>query len=192
MTPGGSPMAERQLGTGFVPNSPEATAEQIAGSQAQAEARELLGPPPDASQAQESQLAASQQAAESASQASPASSQQAAANANAPPQDGAPTSESAEQAQASTRSTGKAAKSGRTPMNPGPEDKQARLDPAQQGDSRAADSGEDADVKARKLEKEPWFSKLPASMQQGRAARGRGKLPPGYEDLLKRYFEVRD
>jgi hypothetical protein len=188
-------MAERQLGTGFVPNSPESTAEQIAGSQAQAEARELLGPPPDASQAQDSQLAASQQSAESASQASqasPASSQQAAANAAAPPQDGAPTSESAEQAQASTRSTGKAAKSGRTPMNQGPEDKQARLDPAQQGDSRAADSSEDADIKARKLEKEPWFSKLPASMQQGRAARGRGKLPPGYEDLLKRYFEVRD
>ena len=93
---------------------------------------------------------------------------------------------------ASTKSTGKAAKSAKTPMNEGPQDKPPQLDPAQQADSRAADSKEDADVRARKLEKEPWFSKLPPSMQQGRAARGRGKLPPGYEDLLKRYFEVRD
>ena len=127
----------------------------------------------------------------SPSQDATAQSQQAAANAESQANQNA-TSESAKDAKASTRSTGKAAQSARTPMNDGPQDKPPMLDPAQQADSRAADSKEDAEVRARKLEKEPWFSKLPAHLQQGRAARGRGKLPPGYEDLLKRYFEVRD
>ena len=42
-TPSNRPAMDRQLGTGFVPNSPELTAQQIAGSQAQAEARERSG-----------------------------------------------------------------------------------------------------------------------------------------------------
>ena len=60
---------------------------------------------------------------------------------------------------------------------------------SQQTDSRSGDSVADAGVNTmRRVESEPWFTKLPPEVQQAIRAATRSRPPPGYEERLKRYF----
>ena len=47
----------------------------------------------------------------------------------------------------------------------------------------------DRNVEMRRVEGEPWFSKLPPALQQAIRARARSTPPRGYEQRLQRYFE---
>jgi hypothetical protein len=60
------------------------------------------------------------------------------------------------------------------------------------GDSRGEKNNQDAEAKAQKFAKEPWFAKLPPALQSAIQAKARGKAPRGYEERLRRYFESID
>jgi hypothetical protein len=61
-----------------------------------------------------------------------------------------------------------------------------------QGDSRAADSNEDAMVDGRSFADEPWFAKLPPTLRQAIQSNARRRPPRGYEERLRRYFQSVD
>lgn len=60
-------------------------------------------------------------------------------------------------------------------------------------DAGSANGSENAvDVEPRSFEKEAWFTRLPADLQQRIRATTRRPPPRGYEARLQRYFESRD
>ena len=89
----------------------------------------------------------------------------------------------------STASTGGAAKTGDSSANQKAPPGDLQLTPAAQADSRGDKANQDSDATARKLEQEPWFAKLPASVRSAIQSKVRGKAPRGYEERLRRYFE---
>jgi hypothetical protein len=151
-----------ELGTGFVPQSPEVTAQQIAGSQALAQA------------------AAVQASASETSAGQPQSEGQTAEGQSQQPMSGAT---SAKAAKGGVSQGGSKATNEKAP--PG----ELELAPAAQGDSRSQTAGEDPEAAGRKFEDEPWFARLPPSLRSAIQSKARSKAPRGYEERLKRYFE---
>jgi hypothetical protein len=165
--------SQAELGTGFVPESPEVTAAQIAGSQAMAEAAETLAQAQMASQAQGQTPATAQAQSQVPGQAQPTEQ----------PKPG-PSSSLASAGGVSVG--GDSSENQATPENP------LELQPPADGDSRTADGDEDADAKERKFKEEPWFAKLPPELRNAIRARARNRAPRGYEERLRRYFESID
>jgi hypothetical protein len=87
---------------------------------------------------------------------------------------------------------GGVAKTGETTNNQKPPPSALTLKTEAEGDSQAADSQQDADVRLRKVEKEAWFAKLPPDLRKAIQARARRPAPRGYEERLRRYFESLD
>jgi len=154
-----------ELGTGFVPASPEVTAQQIAGAQANSAAQAIAAagqpgqPMPGEGQGQPGQGQAKSPMQGASSQAA---------------------------------SKGGAAKSGDTSNNQKPPPGDLSLDPAADGDSRGEKVDQDAAAAELKFAREPWFAKLPPGLKQAIQAKARGKAPRGYEERLRRYFESVD
>jgi len=154
-------MPGQGLGTGLVPNSPEVTAQQIAGPQANAAAAAAMAAAAQAAQAQ------------GQGQPMPGQGQQ--------PMPGA----------AQTASKGGAVK-GPPSQNPDQAKGELQVEPAADADSRGSLANQDAAAGGLKFKDEPWFAKLPPSLQAAIQAKARGKAPRGYEERLRRYFESVD
>lgn len=161
------------LGTGFVPESPEATAASIAGSEAEAAAEKLLGPAPDRGQKGESMAKSPGQTSQPGSpeNASPAAKPEAQARESTPPSN-----------QKQDRTQG--ARQGEAKSD-GP------LEPVDRVDKHADVAGTrqgDVDQAAKSFEQESWFAKLPPEMRKAIRAKSQRRAPRGYEEKLDRYF----
>ena len=162
------------LGTGFVPNSPEATAAQIAGAQAMAQAAETLASAPSLATAQ--------------AQAEGTTPTQAAQNAAPPSIDGA--SQQGQLAPSSSlASSGGVSIDGQQTENAASATGDLQMQPDAQGDSRTASDNRDADLRSQTFQDEPWFARLPPTLRQAIQAQARRRAPRGYEERLRRYFE---
>lgn len=156
-----------ELGTGFVPSSPEVTAQQIAGAQALAQA-------------------AAAQAAAPAQSGQPG--QPLPGQGQIPGQAQAPMPGQA----SALASKGGVSTSGDTSNNQAAPEGELELAPAAEGDSRSQAAGADSAAAKLKFADEPWFAKLPPSLRGAIQAKARGKAPRGYEERLRRYFESVD
>jgi len=162
------------LGTGLVPNSPEVTADQIAGAEALEQAAQVA------------------EAAEAQGQPMPGSKGKPMGQAkgkgepgNEPGKEGEPKPGNPSQ----LAKKGGASDKGTPQENQKQEKGELQLTPAAQGDSKGDKENQDAAAAAKKFEKEPWFAKLPPSLRSAIQSKSRGKTPRGYEERLKRYFE---
>jgi hypothetical protein len=145
----------------MVPKSPEVTAKQIAGEQANAAAAQALAQGQGQGEGQAGQ--------------------------------GQGESETPREGAASSAATkGGAVKKGQSPNNQSPEKGELQTANAANADSRGELGGADATAGTGKIENEPWFAKLPPSLQSAIQAKARGRAPRGYEERLKRYFESVD
>ena len=163
--------ATTELGNGFVPDSPEVTAQQIAGSEALAEAARALAQGTPAGQPT----------------ASDTPSGEGEPSQSAPP-------ETAQDQTAKTSpntTTGGVPQDGEAQENQEAEDAPLELNPSTNGDTRSDQKGESA-VATRNFQTESWFAKLPPSLQKAIQAKARRRAPRGYEQRLKRYFESID
>jgi hypothetical protein len=95
-------------------------------------------------------------------------------------------------AASSTASTGGAATGGDSSNNQQIPPGDLQLAPAAQADSRGQEVNQDSDAAALKFAREPWFARLPPSLQSAIQSKARGKAPRGYEERLRRYFESVD
>jgi hypothetical protein len=203
----GKPMGQAQamptdLGTGLVPNSPEATAQQIAGAEAVAQAEAALQAAAEA--ALQGQLAQSGQGQPMPGQpgqgqpmpGQPGQGQPMPGQGTPMPGQGQPMPGEGEgqpmPGQTSQATKGGSPKSGDTSNNPDAQKGELKNEATQQGDSRGEQANQDSDAKAQKFTKEPWFAKLPPALQSAIQAKARGKAPRGYEERLRRYFESID
>jgi hypothetical protein len=91
-----------------------------------------------------------------------------------------------------TGKAGAAAAKGDTAQNEKAKDADLKLNNAPDADSRGEAGNREGEVAQAKLEKEPWFAKLPPRVQQAIQSKVRGKAPRGYEERLRRYFESVD
>jgi hypothetical protein len=169
-----SPRGPSGLGTGFVPESPEATAAQIAGTQAMAQAAQALAAAPALA------------AADAQSSGSTASDgQQSSTNAS-----------DSQQGQAS-QSSSLAASGGVSTGGPETENSETaagelEMQAEAQGDSRTGTGDQDARIRQKEIVDQPWFARLPPSLRQAIQAQARQRPPRGYEERLRRYFEGAD
>lgn len=158
------------LGTGFVPNSPQLTAEMMAGSKAQKAAQKAL----------------SQQVQKTPKGDKPEKSANTLAN----------NTEKGEPLESEHADGAKLAKKdGATPNNQkvkdGPIEKQQEgTDAAPKSSSKARDK--DENIAGREKKEEAWFAKLPPELRKSIRA-GAGQKPPrAYEERLKNYFQSVD
>jgi hypothetical protein len=163
-SPGPVSPSATELGTGFVPNSPEVTAEQIAGAEALAQAAQALAQGKAQSQ-------------------TPGEAQVNGQAATGEPKPG-PSSAMA--------SDGGVSIGGDSPDNQLAPSESLQLQPDAQGDSRTANSDQDAEMKTLRFKEEPWFAKLPPTLREAIHARARRRAPRGYEERMRRYFESID
>ena len=151
-----------QLGTKMVPSSPQITAKQIAGPQA-------------------NNAAASAMAAALKGKAK-----------GEPGQGQGETDTPKEGESSSTAKKGGAAKGGKTANNQKANKGDLETADAADADSRGELANQDATAGGGKLESEAWFARLPPSLRAAIQAKSRGKAPRGYEERLRRYFESVD
>lgn len=163
--------ATTELGNRFVPDSPEVTAQQIAGSEALAEAAQAL--------------------AQASPTAQPAAGDTPSGEGE-PSQSTPPADAQDKTAKTSpTATTGGASADGEAQENQEAEDAPLELNPAAKGDSRSDKEGK-SNGTTRNFQTEGWFAKLPPSLQKAIQAKARRRAPRGYEQRLKRYFESID
>jgi hypothetical protein len=179
-----------ELGTGFIPNSPETTAEMMAGADAAAQAAaELGGDGKSKAPSEGSQADAEGFPEPGEGDAAPGSEQG--------------QSQSEGQGEGSTQSDGKAspktngggAKRGDLKLNDdlkkGP--LQQSGDPTEPGEGSAPKSGaRDGDPAARVFGNEPWFAKLPPDLRKAIRAKAQRPPPRSYQEKLQKYFESID
>ncbi|MBI5760689.1 MAG: hypothetical protein HZA46_19395 [Planctomycetales bacterium] len=174
-----SPAFDASLGTGFVPNSPELTAQMIAGADAAAAAAAAM-----AAAGQPGQPGAQ---GKGTAQGKPGQPSQANA---------AGEGENPNQGETSATATGAGStKGGQFAQNKavknGPPE--AAAESQRNRDSRTADGGNrDADAIGQPFAEEPWFTKLPPDLRKAIRARSQRPPPRGYEQRLQRYFESLD
>lgn len=149
------------LGTGFVPESSEFTAEMIAGSEAEAAAEKLLGPA----------AARGTKGEAMAESTSPAGKPEA-----HPGESVSPATKKPDRSQAARQGEAK---------SDGPLEPMDRVD--KNADVAGTRAG-DADQAAKSVEQESWFAKLPPEMRQAIRAKSQRRAPRGYEEKLDRYF----
>jgi len=171
-SPAGESTPATELGNRFVPESPEVTAQQIAGSEALAEAAQAM--------------------------AKASSSQEPAPASDMPPGEGEPGQAASPKDAANqvaktspTATQGGVSAEGEAAENQAADDAPLELNPEAKGDSRSSEEGEDVTGK-RNFQTEGWFAKLPSSLQKAIQAKARRDAPRGYEQRLKRYFESID
>ena len=165
----GKPAKPTALGTGFVPNSPQLTAEMMAGSKAQQAAQKALS----------QQLAKSQNRADSAK-----------------PNKVSNDSEKGEMVPSDQADSSKLTKKdGSATVNQKVKD--GSIDKLPEGTDAAAKTSsksreKEDNVLARQLKEEAWFAKLPPELRKSIRA-GAGQKPPrAYEERLKNYFQSVD
>jgi hypothetical protein len=172
----GQPM-NAALGTGFVPNSPEVTAQMMAGPEAAALAASALasalenpGQTPDAFPGQPGQ-------------AQPAQGQPGQGQTPTPSQIGA---------SSPTAQGGGTSKGGNLAQNDGLKDGPLEFIPTDgsAGDSRTPNAGERQDeTSPRNDRRDAWFAKLPPNLRNAIRANAQQEAPRAYRERLKRYFE---
>jgi hypothetical protein len=163
--------ASRQddLGTGFLPESPETTADLIAGEQPLA-ATDASGQQSNSLSAN-SQQASSQQASSQQASSQQASSQQA-------------SSQQASSQQPPGQSGTSGGRDGEARDN-GPLQQTAAVDRGSAAGSREGDTS--LDEKA--FERDAWFAKLPPEVRKAIRADSKRRAPRGYEEKMDRYFK---
>jgi hypothetical protein len=173
---GRTPQSPPASDTGFVPQSPELTAQLLAGPeltqamQAAADAQQSHGQPTKPSDGTASQRQQANLDTNSTAQPSP--------------NDAASTAQGAQQtAKQSGETQNDAIKDG--PLQKQPEGTEI-------GDSPAGRRSGDADAAARAFEDQPWFAKLPPELRKSIRAGMQQKAPRAYEDRLRRYFQSVD
>ncbi len=172
-----------QLGTGFVPDSPEATARLMADPELLAQLAEMMEAAM-AEAAQNQNAAAAQTAATEAGQ--PAAAE--------PPAGQSPsTSQPPQNAQASQQSEGGGASDVGLPT----ENQATKDDPLNvvdtatpSKDGRTPTSNDRTrQIDTRQFRQAAWFAKLPAELRNAILAGSQRRAPRAYEDRLRRYFE---
>ncbi len=180
------PDDRNDLGTSFIPNSPETTAELMAGEDAAAQAAALLGSEhgmPADGRALGSELA---DAGEPGSDASQGKTQQ--------------PGQRQGKRQARSSSTGSSPGSsndGESSNNLGTSNKGCcelyRGSSGPPGEnSKANPAARDSDGAARALGQESWFAKLPPDLRKAIRAKAQRPPPRSYEEKLQKYFESID
>ncbi|NQV27085.1 MAG: hypothetical protein HQ518_22280 [Rhodopirellula sp.] len=172
-----------QLGTGFVPESPEATARLMADPDLLKQLSEML---------QAAMATADQNGDAAAAQAAASESGQPAAT--EPPAGQSPsTSQPPKNAQASQKSEG----GGESDVGLPTENQATKDDPLNvvdkatpSKDGRTATSNDrNRTIESRELRQAAWFAKLPAELRNAILAGSQRRAPRAYEDRLRRYFE---
>jgi hypothetical protein len=169
--PPGQPKNQAGLGTGFVPQSPQVTAQMMAGPQAQQALQQAMA------QAQ------SQPTGQPPAPGQPGQPQQSQSE-EGEPVPGQPSNSSKLTAKKGQATTYQMVKDGAIQKQPEGTDA---------GDSKG-DKGREKEesVLARQLKDEAWFAKLPPELRKSIRA-GAGQKPPrAYEERLKKYFESVD
>ena len=171
--PPGPPKNPAGLGTGFVPQSPQLTAQMMAGAQAQLAAQQAMAQAPPQGQP-------TGQPAQPGQPSQPAPTQA---------QEGQPTPAQPSNSSQLAKKDGQATTNQK--VKDGPVQKQPEATDA--GDSKSSKGREkEESVLARQLKDEAWFAKLPPELRKSIRA-GAGQKPPrAYEDRLKKYFESVD
>jgi hypothetical protein len=147
------------LGTGLIPDSPETTAQQIAGPQAsEAVAR-----------AQARRSSSNTAGGESSNRQSASSSEERAAAGTQ-----RPSAAQAGEAQAGQPGAARASLPGKA--NP----------------QQATAAEATAAAAEKRLERSPWFAKLPPQLREALRSRPRREAPRGYRERLRRYFQSID
>src|SRR5439155_22041399 len=170
--------SQSQLGTGLVPASPQVTARQISGPQANAAAAATMA----------QAMAASMKG-----------------QGKGEPGQGQGESEMPREGEASSAAKkGGAAKGGKTGENQKTGKGELEIANTPDADSRGQlgrEGGEPTGGTAGRLESEPWFAKLPPGLRAAIIERSRssatggygaGQAPRGYQERLRRYFESVD
>jgi hypothetical protein len=166
------------LGTGLVPNAPEATAQQIAGPQATAQA---------------ARAGQEQRRGTETRQGSEPGQDQKPGGQSVQGQGGKPDSKAGNSSPVAAGGTG--IKSGQKTTNvvPPRAGSQAAQIAQQQTNSRTPDDAakHDAATSARSsVQEAPWLAKLPPEMRNAIRAKAHPAAPKVYEDRLKDYFET--
>ena len=158
------------LGTGFVPNSPQLTAEMMAGAKAQLAAQKALGQPLPIAQQQ-------------------SKGSQPPAGQTSDLQQGQPIPSQNSDSSKLTKKDGSATTNQK--IKDGPIEKQPEgTDAAGKTSNKARENAEN--VLVRQLKEEAWFAKLPPELRKSIRA-GAGQKPPrAYEERLKKYFQSVD
>ncbi len=179
-----------ELGTGFIPNSPETTAQMMSGADAAAQAAAELGGDGKSKGAGEGSQADAQGFPEPGDGESPPGSEQGDA-----PTDGEGKGQKQSDGKASPKTNGGGSKKGDLKLNDdlkkGP--LQQSGEPTQPADGRSPGSGtRDASPAARVMGNEPWFAKLPPDLRKAIRAKAQRPPPRSYQEKLQKYFESID
>jgi hypothetical protein len=158
------------LGTGFVPKTPELTAEMMAGSTAQRATRKLLGRQASISP----QLAKDQ----STSRDQPTDLEE-----------GQPSDSENANSSGLTKKDGAAAVNQK--VKNGQVDKQGEGTEAA-GMTASKSREKEEKIPTRNSQEEAWFARLPPELRRSIRAGGGQKPPRGYEQQLKKYFQSID
>jgi hypothetical protein len=174
-----SPPFDASLGTGFVPNSPELTAQMIAGVDAAAAAAAAM-----AAAGQPGQPGTQGKGTAQGKPGQPSQANAAGEGENPNQGETSATANGAGSTKGGQFARNKAVKNG--PPDAAAESQRNR-------DSRTADGGNrDADAVGQPFAEEPWFTKLPPDLRKAIRARSQRPPPRGYEQRLQRYFESLD
>ncbi|TWT30935.1 hypothetical protein [Blastopirellula retiformator] len=171
-----------ELGTGLVPNSPQTTADAIAGGEAVQQALQAMPAAPQQG-GMPGQVAGAPKpgVGDGPTAQAPSPSAANAATPGQKPQQGASSSVAA---------AGGTSQGGQQTENQDGAEMPLSLSPEPEGgDSQANLADGDSDAQARRFDNEPWFAKLPPGLQKAIQAGGRRQPPRGYEQRLRRYFE---
>ncbi|MHC4875094.1 MAG: coiled-coil domain-containing protein [Planctomycetota bacterium] len=171
------------LGTGFVPNSPETTARMMAGPELLSELSELM----------QAQLEEAMENAREAGQGDQLAANDAQQPGNQPPQNKAPNqpSQSQQSQSAPAVANGAAQASEFTENDPTKDESLNVVDTSNStGDSQTPDSKNTRrDIDDRRFDQAAWFAKLPPELRNAIQASSRRRAPRAYEERLRRYFE---
>jgi hypothetical protein len=188
------------LGTGFVPESPEATADMLAGTPAAsapsspaASAASASAPSSSSSPASPSTPSSpSSPAASSPAASSPAASAQSASAAAASPSSSS--QQSSGMPSPPSQGQGNAQQVAEQSGSGGSGDDEGKEVPFREmaGVNKQADAGRrggDADAAERSFERDAWFAKLPPEVRNAIRAGSQRRAPRGYEEKMDRYFK---
>jgi len=175
--PGQSP----DLGTGFVPNSPETTARMMAGPELLSELSELM----------QAQLEEAMQNARDAAPGEQFAANDAQQPGNQSPQNRSQSQQSQNSQTAPAAASGAAQAGEFTENDPTKDESLNVVDTSDStGDSQTPNSkNKQRDIENRRFDQAAWFAKLPPELRNAIQASSRRRAPRAYEERLRRYFE---
>ncbi|HLJ12517.1 MAG TPA: hypothetical protein VKU82_15085, partial [Planctomycetaceae bacterium] len=192
--------AQTDLGTRFVPNSPETTAKMIAGSQAASRAAALVGGDDISERAEDNSGIES----DGLPMPDERAAEDDAADSDAPTSDAPAASESSETSKSSSGGNSRAARASRGPgerrRRSRPNDELKQGPPSFAGRSGASGSNSRADGPPHDAASggegphndEAWIAKLPPDLRKAIRAKAQRPPPKSYEEKLQKYFESID